>query len=105
MEEPTGISMIGLALHLTIARAVAILLVVGLATAAFSSTQYALVYNLAPPGHARARQLHAKAENAEMVGGIGVAKSQVFNAHRSRLSSLALDANAIGEACVAFSGL
>jgi len=41
--------MIGLALHLTIASAVAILLVVGLATAAFSSTQYALVYNLAPP--------------------------------------------------------
>jgi len=41
--------MIGLALHLTIASAVAILLVVGVATAAFSSTQYALVYNLAPP--------------------------------------------------------
>jgi MFS family permease len=41
--------MIGLALHLTIATAVAILLVVGVATAAFSSTQYALVYNLAPP--------------------------------------------------------
>jgi len=40
---------IGLALHLTIASAVAILLVIGVATAAFSSTQYALVYNLAPP--------------------------------------------------------
>src|SRR5262249_16234909 len=41
--------MIALALHLTIASAVVILLVVGVATAAFSSTQYALVYNLAPP--------------------------------------------------------
>jgi predicted MFS family arabinose efflux permease len=40
--------MIGLALHLTITSAVAILLVIGVATAAFSSTQYALVYNLAP---------------------------------------------------------
>ena len=41
--------MLGLALHLTIASAVGILLVIGVATAAFSSTQYALVYNLAPP--------------------------------------------------------
>jgi predicted MFS family arabinose efflux permease len=41
--------MLGLALHLTIASAVGILLAIGVATAAFSSTQYALVYNLAPP--------------------------------------------------------
>jgi MFS family permease len=42
--------MLGLALNLTVAVAVAILLVVGVAAAAFSSTQYALVYNLAPAG-------------------------------------------------------
>jgi predicted MFS family arabinose efflux permease len=41
--------MLGLALHLTIGTAVAILLVSGVAAAAFSSTQYALVYNIAPP--------------------------------------------------------
>ena len=41
--------MLGLALHLTVGAAVAILLVSGVAAAAFSSTQYALVYNIAPP--------------------------------------------------------
>ena len=40
---------LGLALHLTVGTAVAILLVSGIAAAAFSSTQYALVYNIAPP--------------------------------------------------------
>jgi len=40
--------MLGLALNLTVAVAVAILLVIGVAAAAFSSTQYALVYNIAP---------------------------------------------------------
>jgi predicted MFS family arabinose efflux permease len=41
--------MLGLALHLTVGAAVAILLLSGVAAAAFSSTQYALVYNIAPP--------------------------------------------------------
>ena len=41
--------MLALALHLTVGAAVAILLVSGVAAAAFSSTQYALVYNIAPP--------------------------------------------------------
>jgi predicted MFS family arabinose efflux permease len=41
--------MLALALHLTVGVAVAILLIVGVAAAAFSSTQYALVYNMAPP--------------------------------------------------------
>ena len=41
--------MLGLSLHLTIGAAVAILLMSGVAAAAFSSTQYALVYNIAPP--------------------------------------------------------
>ena len=41
--------MLELALNLTIGFAVAILLLVGIAAAAFSSTQYALVYNIAPP--------------------------------------------------------
>jgi predicted MFS family arabinose efflux permease len=41
--------MLGLALHLTIGTAVLILLLTGVAAAAFSSTQYALVYNIAPP--------------------------------------------------------
>jgi predicted MFS family arabinose efflux permease len=41
--------MLGLALNLTVGTAVAILLVSGVAAAAFSSTQYALVYNIAPP--------------------------------------------------------
>ena len=41
--------MLGLALHLTVGAAVAILLLSGIAAAAFSSTQYALVYNIAPP--------------------------------------------------------
>jgi predicted MFS family arabinose efflux permease len=41
--------MLGLAPHLTVGVAVAILLAVGVAAAAFSSTQYALVYNMAPP--------------------------------------------------------
>jgi predicted MFS family arabinose efflux permease len=40
---------LGLALHLTVGAAVTILLVSGIAAAAFSSTQYALVYNIAPP--------------------------------------------------------
>jgi MFS family permease len=40
---------LGLALHLTVGAAVIILLVSGIAAAAFSSTQYALVYNIAPP--------------------------------------------------------
>jgi MFS family permease len=40
---------LALALHLTAGAAVAILLVSGIAAAAFSSTQYALVYNIAPP--------------------------------------------------------
>jgi predicted MFS family arabinose efflux permease len=46
--------MLGLALNLTVAASVAILLAVGAAGAAFSSTQYALVYNMAPP-HMRGR--------------------------------------------------
>jgi MFS family permease len=41
--------MLGLALHLTIGAAVTVLLMSGIAAAAFSSTQYALVYNIAPP--------------------------------------------------------
>jgi predicted MFS family arabinose efflux permease len=41
--------MLGLALHLTVGAAVTILLAVGVAAAAFSSTQYALVHNMAPP--------------------------------------------------------
>ena len=41
--------MLGLALHLTVGAAVAVLLMSGVAAAAFSSTQYALVYNIAPP--------------------------------------------------------
>jgi len=41
--------MLGLALNLTVGTAVALLLVSGVAAAAFSSTQYALVYNIAPP--------------------------------------------------------
>ena len=41
--------MLGLALNLTVAAAVAVLLAVGVAGAAYSSTQYALVYNIAPP--------------------------------------------------------
>jgi predicted MFS family arabinose efflux permease len=41
--------MLGLALNLTVGTAVAILLASGVAAAAFSSTQYALVYNIAPP--------------------------------------------------------
>jgi predicted MFS family arabinose efflux permease len=40
---------LGLALHLTVGTAVAILLVSGIAASAFSATQYALVYNIAPP--------------------------------------------------------
>ena len=40
---------LGLALHLTVGAAVAILLASGIAAAAFSATQYALVYNIAPP--------------------------------------------------------
>jgi MFS family permease len=40
---------LGLALKLTVGAAVAILLVFGVASAAFSSTQYALVYSMAPP--------------------------------------------------------
>ena len=38
-----------LSLHLTVAVAVPVLLLVGVASAAFSATQYALVYTLAPP--------------------------------------------------------
>ena len=41
--------MLGLALHLSLGTAVVILLITGVAAAAFSSTQYALVYNIAPP--------------------------------------------------------
>jgi predicted MFS family arabinose efflux permease len=41
--------MVAMALHLTVAASVGILLVIGMAAAAFSSTQYALVYNMAPP--------------------------------------------------------
>jgi predicted MFS family arabinose efflux permease len=41
--------MLGLAMHLTVETAVAILLLNGVGAAAFSSTQYALVYNIAPP--------------------------------------------------------
>ena len=41
---------LALALHLTFGVAVAVLLMSGIAAAAFSSTQYALVYNIAPPG-------------------------------------------------------
>jgi predicted MFS family arabinose efflux permease len=41
--------MLVMALHLTVAASVGILLVVGVCAAAFSSTQYALVYNMAPP--------------------------------------------------------
>ena len=40
---------VAIAAHLTIAASVGILLVMGMAAAAFSSTQYALVYNMAPP--------------------------------------------------------
>jgi MFS family permease len=41
--------MLGLALHLSVGTAVIILFISGVAAAAFSSTQYALVYNIAPP--------------------------------------------------------
>ena len=41
--------MLAMALHLTVGASVGILLMVGVAAAAFSSTQYALVYNIAPP--------------------------------------------------------
>ena len=41
--------MLGLTLHLALGAAVAILLLSGVAAASFSSTQYALVYNIAPP--------------------------------------------------------
>jgi predicted MFS family arabinose efflux permease len=40
---------LGLALNLTAGTAVLSLLIIGLAAAAFSSTQYALVHNIAPP--------------------------------------------------------
>jgi predicted MFS family arabinose efflux permease len=40
---------LGLALHLSVGAAVAILPVFGVAAAAFSATQYALVYNIASP--------------------------------------------------------
>ena len=46
--------MLALALNLTVGTAVVILLMIGVAAAAFSSTQYALVYNIAPP-HMRGR--------------------------------------------------
>jgi predicted MFS family arabinose efflux permease len=41
--------MFGLSLHLTVPTAVAVLLVMGLAAACFSATQYGLVYVMAPP--------------------------------------------------------
>lgn len=41
--------MLALALHLTAGTAVAVLVVIGMASAAFSATQYALVYTLSPP--------------------------------------------------------
>jgi predicted MFS family arabinose efflux permease len=41
--------MLALALHLTPGTAVVILLVIGMASAAFSATQYALVYTISPP--------------------------------------------------------
>ena len=41
--------MLGLALNLSVGTAVAILLMTGVAAAAFSSTQYALIHNIAPP--------------------------------------------------------
>ena len=41
--------MLGLALNLSVGTAVVILVITGVASAAFSSTQYALVYNIAPP--------------------------------------------------------
>jgi predicted MFS family arabinose efflux permease len=41
--------MLGLALQLTAGTAVPVLLVIGVASAAFSATQYALVYTLSPP--------------------------------------------------------
>lgn len=40
--------MLGLALHLTIETAIPLLLLNGVAAAAFSATQYALIYNIAP---------------------------------------------------------
>jgi predicted MFS family arabinose efflux permease len=40
---------LGLSLHLTVGAAIAILPLSGMAAAAFSSTQYALVYDIAPP--------------------------------------------------------
>jgi MFS family permease len=46
--------MLALALNLTVGAAVAILLMSGVAAAAFSSTQYAIVHNMAPP-HMRGR--------------------------------------------------
>jgi MFS family permease len=46
--------MLALALNLTVGAAVGILLMSGLAAAAFSSTQYAIVHNMAPP-HMRGR--------------------------------------------------
>ena len=41
--------MLLMALHLTVPASVGILLLVGVCAAAFSSTQYALVYHMAPP--------------------------------------------------------
>jgi predicted MFS family arabinose efflux permease len=41
--------MLAMALHLTVTVSIGILLMVGMCAAAFSSTQYALVYNMAPP--------------------------------------------------------
>lgn len=41
--------MLVMAMHLTVPASVGILLLVGVCAAAFSSTQYALVYNMAPP--------------------------------------------------------
>jgi predicted MFS family arabinose efflux permease len=40
---------VGLSLHLTVGTAVAVLLMLGLASASFSATQYALIYVIAPP--------------------------------------------------------
>ncbi len=41
--------MLGLALHLSSGTAVAVLLILGFASSAFSATQYALIYTLSPP--------------------------------------------------------
>jgi len=40
---------VGLSLHLTVGTAIAALLMLGLASASFSATQYALIYVIAPP--------------------------------------------------------